>query len=134
MKKQKSKLNGKGQEFIEANILKDDPEGLPSCPTVPEVGQIVVVDEVPKMRRVQFINGRDPGYPLDFHYHSKTHPLKHYCLYHGHEYDLSEEIIEHLESCAERQYGYRTGPNGLPEQYVKGLKYNFRCQNVRKAA
>lgn len=134
MAKAKSKLNSKGKEYIEANFLSDSPEGLAPCPTVPEPEQVVVAEYIPEMRRIQFINGRDPGYPLDFHYHSKTHPLKHYTLYHGQEYDLTTEIIEHLESCAERQYGYRQGPNGHPEHYVKGLKYNFRCQNVRKAA
>lgn len=132
MAKVKSQLNSKGSEYIEQNILKESPEGLPPCPTVPEEGQIVTAKYIPEMKRVQFINGRDPGYPLEFHYHSKTHPLKHYTLYHGKEYDLPVEIIDHLESCAERQYGYRQGPNGHPEMYVKGLKYNFRLQTVRK--
>lgn len=132
MVRTKSKLNNKPPEYIEENILKVNPEGLPPCATVPEDGGIVLSQHIPEMRKVQFINGRDPGYPLDFHYHSKSHPLKHYTLYHGKEHDLPVEIIEHLESCAERQYGYRQGVNGHPEMYVKGLKYNFRCQNVRK--
>jgi hypothetical protein len=130
----KNNLNSKGSEYIEDNILKVNPEGLPECPTVPAIGEVVVAPVMPEMKRIQFINGRDPGYPLDFHYHSKTHPLKHYTLYHGKEYDLSVEIIDHLENCAERQYGYRQGPNGHPEMYTKGLKYNFRCQNVRQKA
>lgn len=134
MARTRSKLNDKGSEYIEQNILKESPEGLPPCATVPESDQIVIAKRVPEMRWIQFINGRDPGYPLDFHYHSATHPLKHYTLYHGKEYHLPVEIIEHLESCAERQYGYRQGVNGHPEMYVKSLKYNFRCQPVKKAA
>jgi hypothetical protein len=132
MARPKSKLNNKPAEYIEQNILEENPEGLPPCATVPEIGEVIVAKNIPEMRKVQFINSRDPGYPLEFHYHSSTHPLKHYTLYHGKEYDLSVEVIEHLENCAERQYGYRQGPNGHPEMYVKGFKYNFRCQNVRK--
>lgn len=134
MARTRSKLNDKPKEYIEENILQESPEGLPPCPTVPKEGKIVIAKYVPEMRRIQFINGRDPGQELMFHYHSKTHPLKHYTLYHGKEYDLSVEVIEHLESCAEKQYGYRQGPNGHPEMYVKTLKYIFRCQNVRKSA
>lgn len=134
MAKQKNNLNSKPSEYIEQNILSMNPEGLPSIPETPMAEKVVVAEHVPVMKRVVFINGRDPGYPLDFHYHSKTHHLKHYTLYHGKEHELPEEIIEHLESCAERQYGYRQGINGHPEMYVKGLKYNFRCQPVKKAA
>lgn len=135
MVKVKSELNTKGSEYIEANILKDSPEGIePLKGTVPEMGQIVEAYHIPVMKKVVFLNGRDPGYPLDFHYHSKTHPLKHYTLYHGKEHLLCEEVIEHLEGCAERQYGYRQGPNGHPEMYVKGLKYLYRCQPVKNQA
>ena len=134
MAKTRSKLNDKSEEYIEQNILKDSPEGLPPCASVPDEGEIVVAHFIPEMRRVQFINGRDPGQELMFHYHSKTHPLKHYTLFHGKEYDLPVEIIEHLENCAEKQYGYRPGPSGHPEMYTKSLKYIFRCQAIRKSA
>lgn len=130
----KSKLNDKPSEYIEENILKADPEGLPECPTVPAEGDIVIAKIMPKMRRINFQNGRDPGQELMFHYHSKTHPLKHYTLYHGHEYDLPEEIIEHLENCSEPQYAYRTGINGHPEMYIKSRKYIFSCKSVKKIA
>lgn len=134
MARTRSRLNDKPAEYIEENILKEEPEGLPSNPTVPQEGQVVYSAVMPEMRRIQFLNGRDPGQELMFHYHTKTHPLKHYTLFHGKEYDLPVEIIEHLESCAEKQYAYRPGPGGHPEMYVKSLKYIFRCQNVRRAA
>lgn len=134
MARPQSKFKNASSETIEQNLLQENPEGLPSCGTVPAEGEIVIAKYIPEMRRIQFINGRDPGQELMFHYHSKTHPLKHYTLYHGKEYDLPVEIIEHLESCAEKQYGYRLGPNGHPEMYTKTLKYIFRCQNVKKAA
>lgn len=127
-------LNEKPVEYIEKNILSENPEGLPQCATVPEEDELIVAKFVPQMKRVQFINGRDPGQELMFHYHSKTHPLKHYTLFHGKEYDLPVEIVDHLENCAERQYGYRQGPSGHPEMYVKGFKYLYRCQNVKKVA
>ena len=107
MAKTRSKLNDKSEEYIEQNILKDSPEGLPPCASVPEEGEIVFAHFIPEMRRVQFINK---------------------------EYDLPVEIIEHLENCAEKQYGYRTGPSGHPEMYTKSLKYIFRCQPIRKTA
>lgn len=133
MPRPKKNLNSKPSEYIEQNVLMENPEGLPPCHTVPDMGAIVMAKKIPPMKHIEFVNQRDPGYPLDFHYHSKNHPLKHYTLYHGKRYDLSEEIVDHLESCAERQYGYRAGPNGHPEMYVKGLKYNFRCQPVKRA-
>lgn len=128
MAKTQKRLNDAKSEVIEENILKENPEGLPS------ESEIVVATEIPPMQRVIFLNGRDPGYPLDFHYHSKTHPLKQYTLYHGKEVDLPIEIIEHLETCAERQYGYRPGPNGHPEMYVKALRYIFQCKPVKRVA
>lgn len=128
MSKPISLLNNKSSEVIEDNILKENPEGLPD-----ESG-LVLSRHIPKMRKIQFINGRDPGYPLEFHYHSKTHPLKHYQLFHGFNHELPEEVIEHLENCAENQYAYRKTPQGHPEMYVKSQKYLFQCKNVRQAA
>jgi hypothetical protein len=134
MARPRKNLNEHPPEYIAENHLKEDPEGLPPCESMSNEGKIVIAKYVPEMRKVQFVNGRDPGQELMFHYHSKTHPLKHYTLYHGKEYDLPVEIIEHLENCAERQYGYRQGPNGHPEMYVKGYKYIFQCKSVKKAA
>jgi hypothetical protein len=122
-------LNDKPSEYIKENILQENPEGLPPCED--KENELVVVKHIPEMKKIQFINQRDPGQELMFHYHSKTHHLKHYTLYHGKEYTLPIEIIEHLESCAEPQYGYRPGPNGHPEMYTKGYKYIFRCQPVK---
>ena len=134
MSKPQSKFKNASSEVIEQAILQESPEGLPPTHTVPAEGQIVISKHMPEMRKVQFVNGRDPGQELMFHYHSKTHPLKHYTLFHGAEYDLPVEIIEHLENCAEKQYAYKPGPNGHPEMYVKSLKYIFQCKAVRRAA
>lgn len=134
MARPQSKFKNASSEVIEKSILQENPEGLPACGTVPQVGEVVVAQYVPEYRKVQFVNGRDPGQELMFHYHSKTHPLKHYTLFHGKEYDLPVEIIEHLENCAEKQYGYRQGHSGHPEMYVKSLKYIFQCKSVKKAA
>ncbi len=128
MPRPKSKLNNAKSEVINQNFLAETPEDFPE----PEAPDIVIAHYIPEMRRVQFINGRDPGQELMFHFHSKTHPLKHYTLFHGKEYDLTVEIIEHLESRVECIYGYRPGPSGHPEMYVKGHKYPFSCKTVRK--
>ena len=127
MSKQKSILNDKPSEVIEENILKENPDGLP------DASGVVLSTHIPKMRKIEFVNGRDPGYPLEFHYHSKTHPLKHYQLFHGFKHELPEEVIEHLENCSENQYAYRKNAQGHPEQYVKGKKYLYQCKNVRAA-
>ena len=128
------KLNNAKSEVIHENILKENPEGLPEAKGPADESGLVVTPYVPEMRRVQFINGRDPGQELMFHYHSKTHPLKHYTLFHGKEYDLPVEIIEHLENCSEKVYGYRAGQSGHPEMYTKSYKYIFSCKAVRKVA
>jgi hypothetical protein len=129
MAKAKSKLAEKGEEYIKENLFKQDPEGLPVSEDISE--KIVIVKDLPKMKRIVFLNGRDPGQELMFSYHSKTCPMKRYTLFHGKEYELPEEVIDHLENCAENQYGYRAGPNGHPEMYVKGKKYVFSCKPVR---
>lgn len=134
MAKVRSKLNDKPSEYIEQNILKESPEGLPPSATVPEEGEVVVAHYIPEMRRIMFINGRDPGQELMFHYHSKTHPLKHYTLFHGKEYDLPVEVIDHLETRCEPVYGYRVGVSGHPEMYTKSQKYIFSCKPVRNIA
>ncbi len=124
-------LNDKSSEYIEQNFLSVNPEGLPP---VKDPESIVMATHIPEMRTITFINQRDPGHEVMFHYHSKTHPLKHYTLFHGKEYTLPVEIIEHLEDCAQKQYANRMGPNGHPESYVKGLSYNFRCQRAGSRA
>lgn len=127
MVKVKSVLNDKPSAHIEENILKENPAGLP------DASGIVLNTHIPKMRKIEFLNGRDPGCCIEFHYHSKTHPLKHYQLFHGYKHELPEEVIEHLENCAENQYGYRKTPQGEIEQYVTGKKYIFQCRNIRAA-
>lgn len=127
MARNTKRLNNAKSAVIEENILKENPEGVPD-----EHGIVIAKEkQIPKLRKIVFINQRDSGYPLEFHYASGTHPLRHYKLIHGHEHELPEEVIEHLESCAERQYGYRKGMDGHPEMYTKGLKYLFNCRNPK---
>lgn len=134
MEKKRSQLNGKSSKYIEENILKNDPEGLPLV-DAPKENEIIPTKVVPEYRRVQFINGRDPGQALEFHYHSKTHPLKKYILFHGMEYDLPLEIIEHLEDCKQNHYGHRWNEaEGRTECFVKSFKYLYQCRSVRRAA
>jgi hypothetical protein len=117
------KLNQASPEVIAENFLKED--------AIPDAPKIVIAKGMPEIRRIEFLNGRDPGQALHFHYHSKTHPLHHYTLYHGQHYDLPVEVIEHLESCAETIYAYKKGLSGHPEMYVSGKKYIFQCRPVK---
>lgn len=131
MAKIKSKLNQANSAVIEDNILKENPEGL--APTQ-ELSPIAVVKVMPKMETIIFRNDRDPGCALEFHYHSKTHPLHSYKLHHGKEYTLPVEIVEHLESRAIPIYDYRKGPDGHPEMFISSYKHQFTCKTVRNAA
>lgn len=116
----------------EEDFLKDDSQ-------LDANEKVVVVNHVPEYRKIIFINNRDPGQTLYFHYKSKTHPLKHYTLAHGLEYNLPLEIIQHLEgqndtdpySCHERQYGTRKNYEGLPENYVASYKPYYQCRTAR---
>lgn len=123
------KLNNQKSEVIQENILLENPEGLPA--ELPEPDQIQIFKEIPKMETIVFRNDRDPGLPLEFHYASKTHPLKQYKLIHGQVYTLPLEIVEHLESCAVPIYGYRKGLDGHPEMYIQAMKYQYQCKTVR---
>lgn len=122
-------LGDQKERIVTENFLKQNPEGFPD--EAPKAEKIVLAKYVPEYKKVVFINGRDPGYPLDFHYSSKTHPLKHYHLFHGKECDLPVEIIDWLESRCEPQYGYRKGESGFQEHYIQSYKYIFQCRNPK---
>lgn len=126
MSKQVSKLNNQKSAVIDKNFLEQNPEDFEHANS-----RVVLADAVPEFKEVIFQNGRDPGVALTFHYASKTHPLHHYTLYHGHKHNLPVEIINHLESCAESQYGYRKKVDGTPEMYTSGYKYIFSFRNSK---
>lgn len=130
----KSYLNNASSEVQEKNFLLENPD-------IPTDQVVVMAKEMPKMRDITFMNNRDPGCTLHFHYHSKTHPLKHYDLMHGQKYSLSEEVISHLEgqnsydpySCHTRLYGSRMMSDGRTENYVNGYVACFHCKPCRAA-
>lgn len=96
-----------------------------------QVKKVVVTHEVPQHEKIIFRNQRDPGYPLEFHYASKTHPFKQYSLIDGQEYQLPKEVIRNLEGCRENIEKYRKNQNsGLPEIYVAGYKTHFVCERA----
>lgn len=127
MARPKKRLNDAPSEVIEQEILKESPEGFP--PAVEE--PIAIVKEIPKLETIIFRNDRDPGLPLEFHYASKTHPLKQYKLLHGETYTLPIEVIEHLENCRVPIYGYRKGRDGHPEMFISTFKYQYQCKSIR---
>jgi hypothetical protein len=127
------RINDMPKEVIEKNFLSQESDEIPT-----DV-KVVVAKEIPAYERVLFQNNRDPGCTLYFHYCSKTHPLKHYTLAHGLEYDLPVEVIKHLEgqnksdpySCHSRIYSERKNYEGMPENYVSGYKPYFQLRSVR---
>lgn len=93
--------------------------------------QVVVFTEKPRYEKIVFRNQRDPGYPLEFHYASKTHPFKNYKLIDGQTYELPIEVIRNLESCRENIEKYRkNSQSGLPEIYIAGYKTHFVCERA----
>ena len=132
----KTNIGQSKSEVVQEEILKQNPEGLPeaSADFVSPDSEIVISNVIPPHRRVIFVNNRDPGYPLEFRYHSKACPLKAYTLFHGQEVDLPEEIITHLEGLGEMQYGDRIGPGGRHERFVSGKKFYYQLRNAPKKA
>lgn len=127
-----SKLKNASSEVIQENFLQDNEEMLTDH-------KVVIAREIPKMENIVFMNNRDPGVTLHFHYASKTHPLKHYDLIHGQTYNLPVEVIRHLEgsnehdpyACHKRLYGRRMRADGLSETYVNAFTSYFQCKTVR---
>lgn len=118
-KLQEDHLTGPANESIEEvrEVLKDK--------------KVVISNEVPQHEKIVFRNQRDPGYPLEFHYASKTHPFKQYSLIDGQEYTLPKEVIRNLEGCRENIEKYRKNhSSGLPEIYVAGYKTHFVCERA----
>jgi len=118
-KLQEDHLTGPANESIEEvrEVLKDK--------------KVVIANEIPQLEKIIFRNQRDPGYPLEFHYASKTHPFKQYSLIDGQEYSLPKEVIRNLEGCRENIEKYRKNQSsGLPEIYVAGYKTHFVCERA----
>lgn len=131
----KSIMNQQSEEFIAKNFLEEDPE-------IPTDQKVVLANEISRYEKVVFLNNRDPGITLHFHYASATHPLKHYDLIHGQEYDLPVEVIKHLEgqnkhdpyACHKRLYSRRMKQDGISETYASSYVPYFQCKTVRAAA
>lgn len=120
----------KSKEEINKLMLKehyDEPEFLEK--SVQE--KVVVVDHIPQYRKVVFINQRDPGVMMSFHYRTKTHPMKHYDLMHGEEYDLPVEVIEHVENCGYPMYGKEQIVKGIQVRPIIGYKYHFAFRSPK---
>ncbi len=132
----KPKLNECSKETIETNFLSENPE----IPANEIVHPHAASQEIPKFVDIVFLNNRDPGITLHFHYASKTHPLRHYDLIHGQSYKLPLEVVQHLEgsgndpwSCHKRLYGRRMKADGCTETYVSGYTPYFQCKHARAA-
>ena len=130
----KSILNNAPQAIQDENFLLENPD-------IPVEQVVIVAREIPKMETIIFMNNRDSGVTLHFHYASKTHSLKHYDLVHGQRYTLPVEIIQHLEgqhehdpyACHQRLYGRRMKEDGISETYVNGYNSYFQCKPCRVA-
>ncbi len=103
--------------------------------------EVVVTNYMPRMLRIRFFNLRDPGKELRFFLDTKTHPLRHYTLFHDHEYDLPEEVVHHVEgmnetnpnSCMKPIRKDRIGPDGVKsESYIHSWTSLFQCKFIKQ--
>jgi hypothetical protein len=117
-KLQEKHLTGPADESIEevAEVLMEN--------------KVVITRGAPQYESIIFRNQRDPGYPLEFHFASKTHPFKQYKLIDGEKYNLPTEVVKNLESCRENIEKYRRNSQGIPEVYVAGYKTHFVCERA----
>ncbi len=118
------------EELQEKHLAGPADESIDQVASELKEDQIVEVSDMPRMERVIFRNQRDPGYPLEFHFHSKSSPFKQYKLIDGKEYTLPVEVIRNLEKCRENIEKYRRNSEGIPEIYVAGYKTHFVCERV----
>lgn len=125
----KSKLNNQKSEKIDKNFLEESPEGLPDASTV----VVPKTPVMPQLMRFTFINGKDPGNALQFHYGSGTLPLKHYTLFHDKEHVLPLEVVKDLEARCYLNYAHRMNDDKKPEIYVKSQTYLYQFRNLRAA-
>jgi hypothetical protein len=129
MSRQKKQTLGDSKEKkVTEEFLKENPEGIPD-----QISQekVVISDHIPKYEEVVFTNQRDPGVMLEFHYRSKTHPIKHYKLCDGEQYNLPKEIIDHLQSCSIPIYGRPEPDKSVMDLPVIGRKYMYSFRNPK---
>ena len=125
------------QKKVPVEKLQEDHLTGPANESLEEVqealqeNKVVIAKEKPDYESIVFRNQRDPGYPLEFHYSSKSHPFKQYKLIDGVAYQLPREVIRNLESCRENIEKYRKNHHsGLPEIYIAGYKTHFVCERA----
>lgn len=118
------------EQLQENHLAGPADESIEQVATELKENQVVVAKEMPRYEKITFRNQRDPGYPLEFHYASKTHPFKQYKLIDGAQYELPLEVIRNLERCREDIHKYRKNSEGIPEVYVAGYKTHFVCERV----
>jgi hypothetical protein len=125
------------KETVDRNFLTEEPDVDLNKIVHPYSASM----PIPQFRWITFMNNRDPGTTLHFHYASQNHPLRHYDLVHGQNYNLPEEVIRHLEgnndidqwSCHKRLYGRRMKSDGVTEVFVNGYTPYFQCKQARAA-
>lgn len=120
---------------IETEVLQEDHLKGPADAPIAEIandllGTVIPVRGNQPVETIIFRNQRDPGYPLEFHYSSKTSPFKQYKLIDGHKYTLPVEVIKNLEQCRENIEKYRKNADGIPEIYIAGYKSHFICERA----
>lgn len=127
MARKKQTLGDESAKKVTEEFLKETPEGFPD----ETLEKVVVTAHVPEYQEVVFVNQRDPGVMLEFHYKTKTYPLQHFKLMDGECYKLAKEIIDHLQSCSIPIYGKETMDKGVCERPVIGHKYMYSFRNPK---
>lgn len=127
-RQKKLTLGDEASKKVTEEFLKENPEGLPDAP---KLEKVVVAKFIPEMEEVVFVNQRDPGVMLEFHYKSKTYPIQHFKLMDGETYKLAKEIIDHLQSCSIPIYGKEIMDQGICKRPIVGHKYMYSFRNPK---
>lgn len=106
-----------------------------------EVQAVKTIDEVlerddrakskPKDEKmyVEFYNLEEPGVPLKFSYGS-TKKVEKFHLMHGGKYNLTREVLHHLESRQLPMYDFQPDGTGRMVKVRTGYKSRFQCRQV----
>lgn len=81
-------------------------------------------------RMYEFYNTEEPGMMLKFTYGSSKNP-KRYELFHGGKYELTEDVVRHLESKQTPIWAWRPSGDGRMAKSLTGWKPRFQLREVR---
>ena len=78
---------------------------------------------------VEFFNLEEPGVGVKFPF-GPTNNTKTYTLLHGGKYNLTREVVQHVESRQTPIWGYKPDGRGVMQKSREGFKSRFQCRQT----